>query len=75
MITFIFFSKKTAQNQIFSKRYLMATEGQNIVLYQRITIEEDIRIGDVGQFNILVSLDCAHCKFDNIRSAFLCLIW
>ena len=55
MITFIFFSKKTAQNQIFSKRYLMATEGQNIVLYKRITIEEDIRIGDMGQFDILVS--------------------
>ena len=60
MITFIYFSKKTAQNQIFSKTHLMATEGQNIVSYQRITIEEDIGIGDVGQSNILVSLDCAH---------------
>ena len=38
----------------------MTAEGQNIVSYQRITIEEGIRIGDVGQSNILVSLDCAH---------------
>ena len=34
----------------------MATEGPQNVLYQSVEIEAGIRIGDVGQPNILVSL-------------------
>ena len=34
----------------------MATEGPQNMLYQSVEIEAGIRIGDVGQPNILVSL-------------------
>ena len=47
----------TALYQLILKKGLVAMEGQeNNVLYKYIEIGADIRIGDVGQPNILVPL-------------------